>query len=180
MPTVFSHPAVPLALAVGLGRNSVPPPLLCCGLIASILPDLDVIGFRFGISYASSFGHRGFSHSLSFAVAVALAGTLLSRRWGAGHVTSFVFLFLAAASHGLLDGLTNGGLGISFFWPFSAARHFLPWQVIEVSPLSVSGFLSPRGLAVLQSELIWVWLPGAMLGLLLALARRSGIVSTYP
>ena len=38
------------------------------------LPDADVIGFRFGISYADAFGHRGFSHSLAFALLMGCAG----------------------------------------------------------------------------------------------------------
>jgi inner membrane protein len=32
-----------------------------------------------------------------------------------------------------------------------------------VSPISVRRFLSERGLRVLQSELVWVWLPAAVL-----------------
>jgi len=35
--------------------------------IASIIPDLDIIGLRFGISYGDQYGHRCFSHSIIFA-----------------------------------------------------------------------------------------------------------------
>src|SRR5262245_30471971 len=45
MPTILSHPAVPLALALGLGRKTVPPRLAQIGVVASILPDLDVLAF---------------------------------------------------------------------------------------------------------------------------------------
>ena len=53
MPTVFSHPAPVLALAALLsGRVSTR--MLLFGILCAVLPDADVIGFRFGISYADS------------------------------------------------------------------------------------------------------------------------------
>lgn len=75
-------------------------------------------------------------------------------------------------SHGLLDACTTGGKGIALLWPFTDQRFFAPFQVIEVSPLSPARFLSERGAAVLISELIWIWLPMAMLGLSLVFLRR--------
>src|SRR6267378_8050335 len=51
------------------------------------------------------------------------------------------FFFLATASHGLLDAMTNGGLGVAFFAPFCDTRYFLPWQPIVVSPA-----IDPRAL----------------------------------
>ena len=58
MPTVLSHAAVPLALGVGLGSRIVPPRLLAAGVLASALPDLDVIAFSWGVPYGSALGHR--------------------------------------------------------------------------------------------------------------------------
>jgi inner membrane protein len=69
-----------------------------------------------------------------------------------------------AASHGVLDAFTNGGLGIAFLWPWSAHRYFFPIQMIEVSPLGLRPFLSAWGLNVLLSELLWVWIPCTLLG----------------
>jgi inner membrane protein len=173
MPSVFTHPAVPVALAIGLGRNAVPARLLACGAIGSILPDLDVIGLRLGLSYASDFSHRGFTHSLAFAAALALAGACAHRWLQAGFGASFLFLFLAAASHGLLDTLTNGGMGIALAWPFSGERWFAPWQPVEVSPLGIRGFFSARGAEVLQSELVWIWLPALAAGIALFIIRKK-------
>jgi inner membrane protein len=68
---------------------------------------------------------------------------------------------------------TNGGSGIALWLPFSSERLFFPWQVIEVSPLSLRGLAGERGMQVLQSELLWVWLPAAVLCVLLALRRRA-------
>jgi inner membrane protein len=71
-------------------------------------------------------------------------------------------LLAATASHGIHDAFTNGGLGIAFFAPFSAARYFFPVTPIEVSPI-VHGFFSERGVRVLASEMVWVWTPALVL-----------------
>ncbi len=146
--------------------------LLTAGIIASVIPDLDVLAFRLGIPYASEWGHRGFSHSLFFALLVAVMGAALARPLMTTAARAFWFLFLATASHGILDTFTNGGLGIAFLWPFSTERFFAPLQPIEVSPLGVSRFMSKRGLAVLASEIVWVWLPLLTAALAMAAFRR--------
>ena len=174
MPTVFSHAAVPLALGVGLGPRIVPPRLLALGVLASALPDLDVIAFSWGVPYGSALGHRGFSHALCAAAAVALAGTALSRSLRVRAGRTGLFLFVAMASHGILDAFTDGGQGVALLWPGSAERFFAPaaLRVIEVSPIGLSRFLSARGVTVLESELRWIWLPALALGLILVGARR--------
>jgi inner membrane protein len=76
-------------------------------------------------------------------------------------------------SHGLLDAMTNGGLGVAFFAPFSNERYFLPWRPILVSPLSIHVFFGSRkGLRVMWSELGWIWLPAALV-FLVGLALRQ-------
>ena len=178
MPTVLTHPAVPLAIGLGLGRDVVPAPLLIAGVAVSVLPDLDVLAFRYGISYASDFGHRGFSHSLLFAVFLALVGASAFRNAHINFGRVFWFLLIAAASHGVLDAFTNGGLGIAFLWPFSSQRFFAPVQVIQVSPIGISRFFSPRGLSVLISEIIWVWIPCIIVGIGLY-AMKGTIASKF-
>ena len=165
MPTVLTHPAVPLAIGLGLGKDVTSTPLLIAGVAVSMMPDLDVLAFRYGISYASDFGHRGFSHSLLFAAALALLGACAFRYFHSNFGRAFWFLFPAAASHGILDAFTNGGLGVAFLWPFSSQRFFTPAQVIQVAPLGISGLLSQRGVSVLLSELIWVWIPCIIVGI---------------
>jgi len=157
MPTVFTHTAVPLALGLGAGRKQVPASLLLLGIAVSILPDGDVLGLHLGCPYESIFGHRGFTHSLGFSAAVALVGAIMLHR--KCFLKALGFLFVAAASHPILDAFTTGGLGVALFWPFSEARYFAPWRVIRVSPLSVSRLFSARGFFVAGSELLWVWLP---------------------
>ncbi|MDB5800804.1 MAG: inner rane protein ybcI [Rhodocyclales bacterium] len=174
MPTILTHPAVPLAIGLGLGSGVVPPRLLLAGVLACILPDADVISFHFGIPYASAMGHRGLSHSIAFALIVALAGAFASRSLRAKTLTTFVFLFIAAVSHGVLDSFTNGGQGIAFLWPFSTERFFSPFQVIEVSPIGAARLFSSRGAHVLLSELLWVWTPCVILAAAMWAVRSRG------
>lgn len=174
MPTLLGHPAIPLSLGLALGRMRIPAPLVTAGILVSVLPDLDVVAFRLGIPYASGLGHRGFSHSLLFAAVLAALGTIGLRACKVPSLTALWYLFLAAASHGLLDMLTTGGLGVALLWPWSEARHFAPFQFIKVSPLSLGRFFSPRGLAVLISEFTWIWLPCLLAAGCIALLRRKG------
>jgi inner membrane protein len=89
---------------------------------------------------------------------------------------AFAFVFVSASSHGFLDAMTTGGLGVAFFSPFSNARYFLPWRVILVSPIGVESFFSMRGFRVLKSELLWVWSPSGAVALVgLAVRRIAGI-----
>ncbi|HLO78079.1 MAG TPA: metal-dependent hydrolase [Magnetospirillum sp.] len=174
MPTILTHPALAIAARLGLGKV-IPARLAVCGVAGSILPDLDVLAFRLGIPYAAQFGHRGFSHSLLFAFGAALVVACCCRWLRAGFLKSLLFMFLAISSHGLLDTLTNGGLGIALLWPWSEHRYFAPVQPIEVAPLSLARFFSERGIAVMRSELLWVWAPAlALAGTALVVRRLVG------
>lgn len=134
------------------------------GSICTLLPDIDVVAFSLGIPYGHPLGHRGFGHSLLFAV---LVGGILSWFWSAvtdsGHSSAVLFGYFgtATASNGLLDAMTSGGRGVGFFIPFDNGRYFLPWQPIRVSPLSAEGLLN-RGWSVFVSELWWVWGPALL------------------
>jgi inner membrane protein len=172
MPTGFTHSAVPLAIAIGLGRGVVSTRLLVAGVVVSVLPDLDIITFWLGIPHPEEFGHRGFSHSILFALLIAMAGACMFRMWGSTLLRSFLFLFVAAVSHGFLDALTNGGIGVALLWPWSTERFFAPVRVIQVAPFDISRLLSRRGAAVSWSELQWVWLPLISVGVTAIALRR--------
>ena len=172
MASVLSHPAVPLALSLAAGPSRMPPALTVLACAASILPDIDAAGFAAGIPYGHPLGHRGFTHSFSFALLVAVACTLFARRLGASPAMTFAAVFASAASHGLLDAMTTGGLGVAFFSPFSNRRYFFPWRPILVSPIGITSFFSRRGLAVLRSEVVWIWVPAAVLAAWGVLVRK--------
>ena len=163
MASAISHPAVPLALAVALGPGRVPPGLTAVACVASVLPDIDSMGFALGIPYGHPLGHRGVTHSLFVALLVGAACIPVASRLGASRLAVFAVVFASAASHGLLDALTTGGLGVAFLAPFSNERFFLPWRVIRVSPIGVAPFFTARGLRVLASELFWIWTPCVVL-----------------
>lgn len=173
MPTIFTHSAVPLAMSLALGCQVIPKRLMAAGVLVSILPDLDVLSFRLGIPYAAEFGHRGFSHSLFFAFGVAVIGSAFARHLQSSHLQTFLFLFVAAASHGVLDTFTSGGLGIGLLWPFSDERFFAPYRPIAVSPFGFSQLISKRGLTVAWSEIRWVWLPLFSLASIVLVYLRS-------
>jgi inner membrane protein len=158
MGSPVSHLAVGLAagrLQATLtgGRESVRLAMLgYCAL--SVLPDIDVVAFTLGVPYGAPFGHRGAVHSLPVAVAVgALCGVVARLAGGRGLITG-VLAAAVMASHGLLDAMTDGGLGIALLWPFSDRRFFAPWRPIPVSPIGL-GFFSARGLRVAAVELIY-------------------------
>ena len=77
------------------------------------------------------------------------------------------------ATHGLLDAMTTGGLGVALLAPFNDTRYFFPWRPIAVSPIGVRPFFSARGVLVLANEAKWVGLPALGIALLGTLRRRA-------
>ena len=129
-------------------------------ILCSILPDVDVIAFWFDIPYGAFWGHRGFTHSLAFAAIISTAViAYFSKEFEQPMRRKpqlFLYFFALTASHGVLDGMTDGGLGVAFFSPFDTMRYFLPWRPIPVSPIGMS-FFSRWGLEVLMAEIVWIW-----------------------
>jgi inner membrane protein len=163
MASAFSHAIVAVALGSAL---EMPPRTCVLGAALSVLPDVDVIGFKFGIDGAAFLGHRGFTHSLTFAGLLATILLLCSARRSIARPRRSVvwtYLFLATASHGILDAFTNGGLGVAFFAPFDNARCFFPVRPLSVSPIVAKTFFTTEALAVTSSELVWVWIPSIAL-----------------
>jgi inner membrane protein len=164
--SLVSHAVAALGIGACFYKSQIPKSVWVIGAACSVIPDLDVMGFRFGIHYGDFWGHRGFTHSLIFAAFLALVVMALGFRHGVTgmhRLTMWLYFFLATASHGLLDAMTDGGLGVAFFAPFDNHRYFLPWTPIRVSPIGVGRFFSARGLAVLQSEFLWIWVPAMVL-----------------
>ena len=122
--------------------------------------------FFFHIPNGNMFEHRGFSHSLLFALIIALLIVVagfreikqLSKEWW-----SFIaYFFLIGLSHDVLDAMTNGGLGVGFFMPFDSTRYFFPVRPIRASPFRLISFFETEGEQILVSELIWIWIPAVV------------------
>lgn len=163
MPSEFTHIFVASAFGMLSAVQNMPVRFWILSAVCSMLPDIDVVGFYFGVHYGDMLGHRGFFHSLTFAL---LAGFLVvtigfpaisrfTRKWW----SLVFFFFFVTATHGLLDSMTDKGMGVAFFSPFDDTRYFMPWRPIFASPMRISRFFSRMGFEVLFAEVIWVWLP---------------------
>ena len=164
MPSAFSHAFVGAALGALFRRPGPPARFWLAGTACAVVPDLDIIGLWLGVPWGSMLGHRGLTHSLTFAAALGAVVTALLFRgpdWRGRRLSVWLFLALATASHGVLDAMNNAALGVAFFAPFDATRYFLPWRPIPVSPFAFR-FFSARGLVVFEAELLMIWLPAAI------------------
>ena len=87
MPSAFAHAAPALALVPAFAGPNVPKRLWVAGMLCAAAPDLDVLGFSFGVQYGDLLGHRGLSHSIPFAAVVTAPIRLLVARrgWAAVH-----------------------------------------------------------------------------------------------
>ena len=173
MASAFSHAVAAAAIGTACYRRGLPARYWVLGAACAIVPDADIVGVALGIPFGSLFGHRGLSHSLLFAgVLAAVVVPVLFMGTDVSRARLWLYFFLATTSHGVLDALTNGGPGIAFFAPFDNARYFLPWRPVVVSPIGIRPFLSDWGLRVIESELIWIWLPCLIFVGLVVIARR--------
>ena len=181
MASVFGH----VMLAYAMGKSLRTPfrtarfwwvTMACC-----LLPDVDVLGLALGIPYEHMLGHRGLTHSIVFAMLVGL----VVPRWAIPTLALgprpywvvAVYFFLVTLSHGFLDALTDGGLGIAFIAPFDSTRYFFPLRPIAVSPIGLSAFLSQAGMGVLLSELVWIGIPVGVWLLCVRALNKTGAKS---
>ncbi len=174
MASAFSHAVVALAVGKAFQNKELSWRELSLGALCSVVPDLDVMGFPLGIQYSDMWGHRGLTHSVLFA---ALLAWILVALWyrakpAAAMTGVFLYFFFCTASHGVLDAMTNGGLGVAFFSPFDTTRYFFPVRPILVSPIGVSEFFSAYGARILASEAAWIWLPSCAALIVLRIIQR--------
>jgi inner membrane protein len=175
MASAFSHVIVALTMGQAFQRHLLNWRVLALGVVCSIIPDIDVIGFRYGIQYGDVWGHRGLTHSVLFAalLSAVLVAAWYRRKPEMAMGGMFLYLFLCTASHGVLDAMTNGGLGVAFFSPFDTTRYFLSVRPIVVSPIGIGEFFSEDGLHILASEAKWVWLPSCAVFVVLRTVQRG-------
>jgi inner membrane protein len=162
MPSVFSHAVAGAALGTAFRRPSPPARFWLAGAACAAAPDLDVLGRGLGIPWGHMLGHRGITHSFAFAAVLAAIVAWTGVAGPGRRAILWLFLFVATASHGVLDAMTDGGSGVALLAPFDSTRYFLPWRPIPVSPMGFR-FFSAYGLEVFEHELVLIWLPAAML-----------------
>lgn len=164
-------------------RRPVSPLYWVMAALAPFLPDLDVLGHRYGIHYTDCFGHRGASHSIlaAFLAAIVLLVIfkLLTKAQDLRQTKDcFWGFFLGISSHGLLDALTNGGLGVAVFWPANCTRYFFPVRPLEVSPLSLERFFE-QGFFIMKNEFYYVWIPCLVILMMDYVYQRFSIRNNY-
>jgi membrane-bound metal-dependent hydrolase YbcI (DUF457 family) len=87
----MSHPAVSLAIAVAASATVITPHLLIAGIIDSIVPEADALSLKFGIAYEHDLGHRGFTHSLLFAITLGTLAAWAARALHTSRLTAFFY-----------------------------------------------------------------------------------------
>lgn len=163
MPTLFTHAFVGLTASTVIPKRREPKRFFALSILCTVLPDADVLGFKFGIPYSHFLGHRGFFHSLSFACLLGFCLVLIffgrKKLFSGLGILYVVYFSLLTASHGILDAFTNGGLGIALLSPFNNERYFFWITPIAVSPINPRSFFTDRGLGIMKNEILWIWLP---------------------
>ncbi len=168
----IGHIAVGIAAARVSGGSTAPRwTSMAWWSALSLLPDADVIGFSLGVEYGDPWGHRGATHSLTLALGIATALGLAAPMFRLPRLRTFAIAAVVLVSHGLLDTLTDGGLGCALLWPFDLTRYFAPWRPIPVAPIGLD-FLSPSGLFVALTELV-------LFAPLIVFALRLGHINKY-
>lgn len=138
--------------------------MMCLGAGIAVLPDFDVVvSILFRPDGMSP--HRGFSHSLLFAAMSTLVFAFPARRRGnLPWTTAVPALFLAAASHPLLDFLMGAGPGIPFFAPYSGTGYLFAIRAVPTAYYGLSArsllavILSPRTILGISLEVL-IFLP---------------------
>ena len=132
-----------------LVRNASPW-LLVYGIFVAVSPDLDFVPqILTGIRY-----HHGPSHSLAFALGVAIASYLIAHRfWHRRRAAQIGWLSLILyLSHLGMDMVTGGGDGIQLLWPLSA-EYYRSSMIIFPSTHWSKGLLDPGHFTFLSFEL---------------------------
>ena len=177
----YLHFAPAVALAAAFGTRHVGCRLMAAGAVCAVMPDLDFLLVTMQVDrFSGTYGHRGFTHSLGFALIIGLLGFAWpdrDRPGAARRAFRGSYLALCTASHPLMDSLIDMHICCAWWWPLDGLRHCFDWRPIPMRGVSIHGWER------LRVELQWIGLPLFMLangGMLLRrawawwLARQPG------
>jgi inner membrane protein len=150
-----------------------------------VAPDLDIVPALLHHPWLVPLGHRGATHSLTFALLLGLAVALVAP--GASRLRTAVAATLTVATHGLVDPLNTSSVGTAYLWPFSSERFSWGVKFIPETPVGWGAFHG-AGLVNLLGELLifspflvyalWPRARGTRAPVLrLPAARRAGALS---
>jgi inner membrane protein len=146
MASSVGHAIVAVAVGTAFTKRPEPRRYWAAGVLCAVLIDIDAIGRPFHRGdIAMLGGHRAFTHSVLFAILLALAVTFTAfrdARWNGRHGRLVAYLALATLAHGAVDTLASYGSGVAFFYPFSLTRYQSVWRPLKA-----------------LNEVYWIWLP---------------------
>ena len=96
MASLFGHGILAYTISKVIDQKDLKR-LTLLAIVSSILPDADVMAFSFGIPYEHILGHRGFTHSIVFALLWSLMLTVIFSK--TRKIIFFSVLFLSTISH---------------------------------------------------------------------------------
>jgi inner membrane protein len=171
----MAHAAAGLGIAAAVAPRSASRSYWVAAALCAAIPDLDWIGIPFGNRDIERIfgGHRGFTHSISFAVLLGAAVALFAfrdARWNGQRLRLWTAFTLATITHGVLDALTTQQRPmVAFFSPFSSERYTFPWHPIHPG----GGILNTLG-----NELLWIEIPALVVVVLVRWFRNSAVVES--
>jgi len=152
VPTPVSHATVGYALGIWTQRGAPVRRVCVAAAACAALPDIDVL-------FSPFVAHRAITHSLTFAVVIALLATGMlfpGIKWREGRRRVALVLGIAMLSHSTLDALSHYSYGIEFFAPFSAQRYRFLWTPLGDPEGRLSHQLLQEALVVLLPALVAV------------------------
>ena len=151
MATFITHPLFGAGAAYAISQpRQRSRRFMILSIFCQWVPDIDTFAYLLPLAEVHPLGHRGCTHSVLFALVLALVIVRLFYRqftiahrqyWGL-----YLWFFLSTASHGLLDALVDSKLGVAFLWPFDTQRYLLAWRPLLDVPIDIS---------VLTSQHFW-------------------------
>ncbi len=167
MAAIVSHAVAGVGIAAALSpRQRLPKRYWALAIFCAVIPDFDILLVWMGTDYRGMFGHRGITHSIAFAAALAALfafEAFPASSWRDLRFRLWLALFAAGVSHGILDALMDVGKGVAFFAPFLARRFHFPVRPIHGSPPGDALLLREGGVKISASELAWIWMPSVIL-----------------
>lgn len=120
----LTHIAVGACMGEGFMGKTVGRKGMLWGALAQSIPDIDFVAALWMDTPSSLLAHRGFTHSILFALISATFMGLVAERWHRPHNISLkrwlLFFSGAILGHLLLDAFNN--YGVAWFEPFSQYR----------------------------------------------------------
>jgi len=175
MPSLLGHAVAGLAITTAFRGDDLPRRTWPLAAFCAMAPDLDWFVSLLPLHRGHVLNHRGVSHSLFVALLLAAVVFLFAFRREQRRGDVWLCLTIAALSHGLLDALTAGGVGVALFMPFSATRWACLWQPGHVAPLPLGRDHTQAFLASLWAEALWIGMPALLLAGYARLVRQAGM-----